>query len=178
MASAMLSAAVAGPALGAANGGDQEIVSQLHLAAQLSIEMANLGEARASNAKIKQLASRMAADHRVADLKLLTYAELRQMDMGFIGRPGAVIPAHDALALAEIEQTPEQRFDYDFVSRVIANHEAIIDEADAARGIARDPLLKSLIDGELPMMRQHLAEARSVLASLPEPTPAPIVPVP
>ena len=169
-------AVASAPVAGAPNGGDQEIVSQLHLANQLAIESAQLGQARATDVKVQELASTLEQDHRVADLTLLTYADLKQMNLAFVGRPGAALPAHDALALADLRQSPTARFDHDFVAAVVARQQAVIDEAVSARRIAHDPLLTGLIDGALPTMRRHLVEAQAVLSTLPEPSPAPLAP--
>jgi predicted outer membrane protein len=175
LAAAIAVAVVSAPAVGAPNGGDQEIVSQLHLANQLAIEAAQLAQARATDVKVQALAATLEHDHRVADLNLLTYAELKQMSLSFVGRPGAVLPAHDALALADLKQSPAARFDYDFATQVVTRQQAVIDEAVSARRIAHDPLLAGLIDGALSTMRRHLAEAETVRAALPEPSPPPLV---
>ena len=161
----------AAPVRAAPSGTDQEIVSQLHLASQLALEAADLGKARASRSDVIQLATSMAEDQRVADLSVLNYADLKQMDMGFVGRPGAAIPAHDALALADLEQTSMAAFDHAFLTKVVANEQAFIDEAESARAIAHDPALRAMIDGLLATGRAQLAEAQTILAGVPEPTP-------
>jgi putative membrane protein len=151
------------------SGGDQQIVAQLHLQNQHEIALARLAQERATSDEIQTLAGMLAANHERADLELLGFADLRGMDRSFIAQPGADRPLHDALALNELERTPAAAFDNAFAARVVADHQAAIDQAVSARRIARDAGLRSLLDEVLPELRGHLHAAEEILAVTPAP---------
>jgi predicted outer membrane protein len=162
----------------AVDGRDQAIVAELRLANEQQLALADLGKTRASGDPVRSLAEVMAQDHRAADLDLLTYADLRQMNLSFVGRPGADRPLHGPLAFDELSAAPPARFDYVYLARVVTDQQAAIDELESARHIAHDPQLVMLIDAALPTVRGHLARARQILAGIPEPSPAPLATIP
>jgi predicted outer membrane protein len=172
----------AGPASAAADGRidgrDQAIVAELRLANEQQIALADLGKDRAGREPVRSLAEVMGQDHRAADLDLLTYADLRQMNLAYIGRPGADRPLHGPLAFDELSASPPGRFDYDYLARVVTDQQAAIDELESARHIAHDPQLVTMIDAALPTVRAHLARARQILAGIPEPSPRPLATLP
>ena len=162
----------------AVDGRDQTVVAELRLGNDQQIRLADLGKERGGTEAVRGLAEVMAEDHRAADLDLLAYAGLRQMDLSVVGRPGADRPLHGPLAFEELRTAPVARFDYEFVSRVVTDQQATVDELESAHKIARDPQLVALIDAALPTVRAHLARARAVLAGIREPAAPPLTTVP
>jgi predicted outer membrane protein len=163
----------AGTVARAADGRDQTVVAELRLMNEHAAALADLGSTRISRDTLQTLTSTMAEDHRAAARDLLAYAEARGMNMAAVGQPGADRPLHGPLAFDELRATPVARFDYEFATRVVTDQQAAVDELTSARGIVHDPQLVALIDAQLPAVRLHLAQARSILANIPAPTPTP-----
>ena len=164
---------------GIPNGGDQEIVSELHLANQMTVALAELAGERTTNADVGGLAEAMAADRRAADIALIAYAQVKNMNMDAVGVPGSNLPPHGGLATAEIANATPAAFDRVFMAKLISDQQGFVAQAEAARRIARDPALRGLIDMTLPSMREQVAIAQALERRLPPgPPPAPRAPVP
>ena len=163
---------------GIANGGDQEIVSELHLANQLTIALAELGRDRTTNMDVSGLAEGMAADRRAADVALIAYAQVKNMNMDAVSVPGSNLPAHGGLATADISNATPKEFDRVFMSRLVADQQGFVSQAETAVRIARDPALRALFQMTLPSMREQVAIAEAISRRLPAGPAAPRAPVP
>jgi putative membrane protein len=163
---------------GVANGGDQEIVSELHLANQLTIALAELGRERASSPDVTALADAMASDRQAADVALLAYAQVKNMNMGIVSVPGSNLPPHGGLAMADVASSTPSEFDRAFMAKLNANQQGFVAQAEAGRRIARDPELRALIDMSLPGMREAVSVAQALERTLPRVPPAPRAQVP
>jgi putative membrane protein len=163
---------------GIPNGADQEIVSELHLANQLTIAVAEIGRDRSTNKDVSGLADAMAADRRAADVALIAYAQVKNMNMDVVSVPGSNLPPHGGLATADLANATPAEFDRVFMTKVVADQQGFVAQAEAARGIARDPALRALIDVTLPSMREQVAIAEGLNRRLPALPPATRQPVP
>jgi predicted outer membrane protein len=155
---------------------DQELVTQLHQLGEDEIATAGMAETRAESPRVTAFAVALRRAHRAQNGKLMDYAERKDMNTAAIERPGDAL-AHGVLARAPLANSRPEEFDYNFVSRVVANHQAAIDAAAAAQRLARDPELKVAIGSLLVMLTEHLVAAQEILATMPAPTPR-IVPLP
>jgi predicted outer membrane protein len=167
---ALVLPAVPAAAQGRPTGPDQELVAQLHQLGQDEIATARLAEERAVSPRVTTFALTLAREHRVQNAKLLDYAERKNMNIDVIVRPGDAM-AHGVLARAPLVNSRPEDFDYNFVSRVVADHQAAVDAASAARRLARDPALQAAIDGLLAFESDHLVSAQALLGTIPAPSP-------
>jgi predicted outer membrane protein len=152
------------------NGPDQELVTRLRQLGQDEIAAATLGATRGERPGVRTFAETVQRDHRAADDRLLAYAERKGMDRVSVAEPGGALE-HSTLALAPLANSPSAEFDYNFASKMVADHQAAIDAAAAAERLARDPELKALIDANMKMMTNHLVSAQQLLAGIPAPQP-------
>jgi putative membrane protein len=150
------------------NGPDQKVVMRLHELNQNEITMAKMAQERGQRASVREYAEGLIRDHQAADQKLLAYAERQNMNMAAIGRPADAM-AHGTLAMTDLTQATRGEFDFNFARKMVADHQAAIDMATTAEGLARDPELRALITDMLPTLREHLGGAQGLLASMPEP---------
>jgi predicted outer membrane protein len=157
-------------------GPDQELVAQLLQLGQDEIATSRLAETRAVGASVNGLAVTFERQQRATDNGLRAYAQRKNMNPAALAAPGNAL-AHGVLARAPLANSPRERFDYEFVSRTVADHQAALDAAAAAQRLARDPELKGLIGAWMVAQTDHLVSAQEMLASLPEP-PEPAVPLP
>ncbi|HEY7376751.1 MAG TPA: DUF4142 domain-containing protein [Polyangia bacterium] len=152
------------------NGPDQELVTRLRQLGLDEIAAARMGEQRAVRPTVQGFAERMERDHRAADARLLAYATRKNMNRADVSEPGGAL-AHSTLALAPLANSTASEFDYNFVQKMVADHQAAIDAATAAERLARDPELRSIISDDLKMMTEHLVVAQQLQAAIPAPSP-------
>jgi predicted outer membrane protein len=152
-------------------GGDQQILGQMHRDNEVAIAKAQVARARAVDPKVEAFAVTVIQDRRIADLKLFAFAESKNMSVEDVKDTGAGLPQRAPLATAELEQSATKNFDYTFASEMVADQQASMDVASAARGIARDPDLQGLIDSNMPRLRENLETAQGLAARLPPPAP-------
>jgi predicted outer membrane protein len=158
-------------------GPDQELVAQLLQLGRDEIATSRLAETRAVGASVNGLAVRFGRQQSAADNGLRAYAQRKNMNPATLAAPGNAL-AHGVLARAPLANSPRDRFDYEFVSRTVADHQAALDAAAAAQRLARDPELKGLIGAWMVTQTDHLVSAQEVLAQLPAPPPPATVPLP
>jgi len=153
-----------------ANGPDQELVTRLHQLGQDEIAMARLGEAQGVRDSVRTFAAALGREQGASDTKLLAYAERKGMDTDTVARRGGALE-HGTLAQARVANTVSDQFDYNYMSKVVADHQTAIDAATAAQRIARDPELKALIGSVLTLQTSHLVSAQEMLRAIPTPSP-------
>jgi putative membrane protein len=153
-----------------ASGPDQELVTRLRQLGLDEIAAARMGQTRATRPNVQGFAERMERDHRAADDRLLAYATRKNMNRADVSAPGGALE-HSTLALAPLANSTQSEFDYNFVAKMVADHQAAIDAATAAERLARDPELRSMIDADLKMMTEHLVVAQQLQAAIPAPAP-------
>ena len=158
-------------------GPDQELVAQLLQLGQDEIATSRLAEARATRESVNGLAATFGRQQRATDNGLRVYAQRKNMNPAALAAPGNALP-HGVLARAPLANSPRDQFDYEFVSRTVADHQAALDAAAAAQRLARDPELKGIIGAWMVVQTDHLVSAQEVLAKLPEPPAPPTVPLP
>lgn len=151
-------------------GPDQELVTRLHQLGVDEIGMAQMGEARGVRAGVRTFAATVRRDHQKGDQQLMAYAQRKNMNLTAVGLPGGPFE-HGTLAMAPLANSTPRQFDYAFMSRMVADHQAAIDAATAADRLARDPELKGLIENQLRVMSAHLVSAQALLAQIPAPAP-------
>lgn len=151
-------------------GPDQEVVGQLHQLGEDAIATAGLAETRAVNPRVAVLAAKLRADRSAQNEKLMTYAARKNMSVSAIESPGNAL-AHGVLARASVANSPPEEFDYRFISKVVADHQAAIDAATAAQRLAWDPELKGTIGAQLVVLTENLVAAQELAARIPAPQP-------
>lgn len=151
-------------------GPDQELVTRLRQLGQDEIAMARMGEARAARPDVRAFAERVDRDHSAADDRLLAYATRKNMNRAEVAAPGGALE-HGTLAMASVANSTAAEFDYNFIAKMVADHQAAIDAAAAAERLARDPDLRALINANLKTMTEHLVSAQEIQARIPAPTP-------
>jgi uncharacterized protein (DUF305 family) len=159
----------------APTGPDQQLVGRLRELGRDQVAIARVGEDRGVRAEVRSVAANLERDQQVTDARLVAYANRKNMDPAVIDRPGDAM-AHGTLVTAPLANSNRVQFDYNFASRLVANHQAAIDAAAAAQRIARDPELRDLINDILAQQSAHLVSAQELVAAIP--TPPPQVPQP
>lgn len=154
----------------APTGPDQELVGRLRELGQEQVAIARMGEARGVRADVRSVAANVQRYQQAMDRGLVAYAQHKNMAPAVIADPGDAM-AHGTLVTAPLANTNPEQFDYNFASRLVANHQAAIDAAAAAQRIARDPELRDLITDIMAQQSRYLVSAQELLAAIPVPPP-------
>ncbi|MGE5505067.1 MAG: DUF4142 domain-containing protein [Actinomycetota bacterium] len=129
-------------------------------AAEIALSEVALG--RSTTPAVTEFARRMVAEHTALDEELRSLAAIRGM------APPAG-PFDDVAADAELlRDLPAEAFDAAYLARMVDDHEAAV--ALFARQAAdfQAPELAALAARSLPMLRDHLAQARSLRDTPPQ----------
>jgi putative membrane protein len=145
---------------------------ELHHDHENDIGIGRLAEQRGSTPEVRQLGARLVREHGAADERLQAYARATGVDPDRIEHPYDAAN-HGALKHPELEKLTGHEFDWQLAAAVVAEQQADIDRARVAAQLANDAALKTLIEGELPMLQanQSAAEALAPTATIPPPPP-------
>ena len=133
---------------------EREFVHKAQMSNQMEVALGHLAAERASNAEVKKLADRIAADHQQAS------GQLQQM----------VGSGADATAPGMGESDPVRQrlealrgadFDRAYLEEMVKHHQQDISEFERALQSMNDPL-RTFAEKTLPTLRQHLELSRQL----------------
>ncbi|MES2810726.1 MAG: DUF4142 domain-containing protein [Bacteroidota bacterium] len=124
-------------AVDAANGGMTEI------------ELSKLAQAQGTNAKVKEFADGMVADHSKAGDELKAIAATKNITL-----PDS-INADSKKAWSDLAAKKGADFDKAYVDKMVSDHKATVDLFESGQKNVKDPDLKAFIDKTLPVIKAH-----------------------
>ena len=147
-------AAPPGQRSGALAMGDRVFIKEAAEASRFEFDASQLALKNAASAKVRDYAATLLRDHKVADAGLLHLSHVRGLT------PPMMTGVHRK-TLNQLTAAHGAGFDRIFLEKVgLQSHRDSIKAFEAATRDARDAELKSWIDGALPVMRGHLAQAQ------------------
>ncbi len=157
-------------------GADQRVLTELHRRNQQVIADAQIAQQRATTSAVRDYATSVLNARAQADAKIVNFANQLGMNVDSI-RLGAGAQANGSLTRVDLMHSTGERFDYDFASKMVANTQATIDQAQDGQALARAPGMASLLGEITPSLMAQQAQAMALVAALPTPA-AKIVPIP
>ena len=161
-AAALLPLAVGGTALAAASTAglaeqDQMFVNDAARGGIAEVEIGKLAEKKAESAEVKRFAGRMVKDHEEANRKLESAAK---------GETKGGLPANpdekDRMAMRTAEGLSGAKFDQAYMRDQIEAHVRTVELFQREAKDGQDQELRRLAEQTLPMLQEHLKEARRV----------------
>ncbi len=132
-------------AVDAANGGMTEI------------ELSKLALARATNAKVKEFADMMVADHSKAGEELKGVAKTKNITL-----PDSVNEdSKKAIADLSVKKAGAD-FDKAYVDKMVSDHKSTVDMFESASKNLKDADLKAFVDKTLPTIKGHLGHINAI----------------
>ncbi len=114
------------------------------------IKIAQLGNNKATDPKVKELATTLEKDHTKVLNELKAYAN----------KNGITVPMteteYDAKEMTDLEQESGEKFDKEWCEAMKDRHEKTINKFEKRIDKTEDPELKSWISGTLPGLKGHL----------------------
>lgn len=117
--------------------------------------VAQLGQSRARDPAVRAFAEQMQQHHAKAQTQLQALAQAHRVELP------TQMPADRQTVIERLERTTP--FDTAFVNTAgIQDHRSTIERVEKARRDAKDPQLQAWIDQTLPVLREHLEQARKL----------------
>jgi putative membrane protein len=138
------------------------ILSQLNLANTTEIQLASLAAKKASSPQVKQIAARLAADHRKNREQLGALAQ--KLNVALTPAQGGNVSAADSVVTPpDLQQTTGRGFDRAFIQQEINDHQSNIEKLQTqAIPSAENAEIKSYLQQTLSEMQSHLARLKQV----------------
>ncbi|HEX6103248.1 MAG TPA: DUF4142 domain-containing protein [Alphaproteobacteria bacterium] len=136
---------------------DQTFVEKAAQDSIAEIDLGELAKERAESEEVKQFAQRMIDDHGKANEQLEEIAKSK----------GAVIPTeageeHSKLR-AELGELEGEAFDQKYMAAMAEDHQKAVDLFQKQAEEGQDPELKSFAEQTLPIIKEHLTMAQSMV---------------
>jgi putative membrane protein len=145
---------------GRASAADQSFVIEAARGGMAEVELGKLATRNASNARVKQFAERMAADHGKANAELKSLAESKgitiPMDLGETHKE-----TRDRLA-----KLSGTAFDNAYIQAMVADHEEDVLAFQKESASGTDPAVKAFAARTLPTLEAHMKMVREISQSL------------
>ena len=129
------------------------------------MRLAQLAQTRSTNEPIRQLAQRLIADHHRAISQLYPLAQQR----------GVVVPQAPDATYQAVEQRlgtlSGAQFDVAFLEQMIGDHAKATAMLERLAATAVDPSVRAFATVQLPLIRDHQAQAMSLHAQMRTPVP-------
>ena len=120
------------------------------------VEFGRLAVAKASSSEVKQFGQRMIDDHGRSNEQLKQVAAREHVTL-----PQGLTPK-DKAAKASLENLSGGDFDRAYMEQMVRDHKKDVAEFERQSKSAFDPAVKNFAAQTLPMLREHLKEARRV----------------
>lgn len=134
-------------AVDAANGGMTEV------------QLSKIAEEKATDAKVKEFAKMMIADHSKANDELKSLATNKNITLP------AAPDADMQKAIADVSGKSGSDFDKAYVAQMVKDHEKTVKLFEDGQKDVKDAELKAFIDKTLPAIKAHLEHAKNLKKS-------------
>lgn len=135
---------------------DKEFFKKAAEQGQTDMDLAKLGEAKATDPALKRLATEIANDHMKANSELMALAKSK--GVAIAPEPEA---AHQKILKAFSEKSGAA-FDTALREHLVKDHEKAIRMLQNAERESKDPQIRAFAAKQLPTMEQHLAAAQGL----------------
>lgn len=124
------------------------------------VQMSNLALEKGVSGNVRAFAQRMVTDHSNANAELSRLATMK----------GLALPTELAgeteSSLEHLTSISGADFDRTYIQQMIAHHQNGVARFERAAATAQDPEIKAFAAKHLPILRQHLADARDIAARM------------
>lgn len=137
--------------------GDRKFIEEAASHGQFEVQAGRLAAQKGSDQAVKSFGERLVKDHTAANQELRQIATQHQVKLD------ADLPRSLRNRLQDLEKKTGAEFDREFVKEVgIEAHEDDVKKFKEASKDVKDPQLKAWVDKTLPVLEQHLAQARQL----------------
>jgi putative membrane protein len=137
---------------------DQVFARMAAKGGQAEVQLSKLAADRAASPEVKQLAQRLVQDHTKANQELMTIAKEQDISL-----PKDVDDTHEDVVKL-FSKLEGGQFDREFLSYQVMHHEKDTAAFSVQAKEGQDPALKAFAAKQLPILQEHLQQARQLAA--------------
>lgn len=141
-------------------GQDRQALQTLQGGNLAEIEAGKLAAQRASNAEVKTFGQRMVDDHTKM------FEEGTKVEQAKGVKPPAAPDSKHREAAQKLQGLSGDEFDSRYIRDMVKDHEEALQVAEKAAKEAKDPDVRAYAQAGVPIIKEHLAMARQLNASL------------
>jgi putative membrane protein len=145
----------------------RQVIARIRQMNEIELRAGQLTEGRAGAAEVRRFGRLLVADHAAADRRLVDYAARK---LGVPRGPREAVEPVDREVMAQHVAATERlatlsgaAFDRAFLTMIISDHQSAVDLLDTARDTVDDPDLRIIFRKVLPLLRQDLWIAQTLL---------------
>ena len=139
---------------------DREFLTDAARGSALEVQLGNIAAQKATNDDVKRFGQRMATDHSQGGQTIQQMAS----NLKFI-LPQDMSP-EQKIEISRLENVSGKAFDRDYMKAMVKDHMKDLSEYERAATQATNAEIKQYASQALPMMRDHLKEAREIAGKL------------
>lgn len=144
----------------AADEGDAKFAVDAANGGMAEVALGKLAQGKAVNAKVKEFAAMMVADHTKANDELMALAQAKNITL-----PQAVSTEKQAV-MDDLTKKSGSEFDKAYVDQMIDDHKKTISMYEDASKNLKDADMKAFVDGKLPTVKKHLEHVTAIHDSM------------
>lgn len=137
-------------------GKDKDFIKKAASAGMMEVELGQLAQSKAQSQEVKDFGSRMVTDHGKANEELKALAQQKNVPL-----PTKLEHKHKSM-VDKLNKASGSDFDKKYMSEMVKDHKDDVDEFKKATQKVKDPELKAWAEKTLPVLEQHLQQAREV----------------
>jgi putative membrane protein len=135
---------------------DSKFIHETVAGELMEVRLGQIGEQRATNKDVKQFAQRMVTDHQKLQDQWVDMASKHGMPI----KPG-LGPSHQA-KVSYVQRAAPKAFDREFMTMMIGVHEDRVPYFENEITSVHSEPVRKLVTYELPILREHLLDAKRV----------------
>ena len=139
---------------------EQAFVAKATADNSMQIELAKVARDRSSSPRVRALAKRIIHDHEALNRKFTDFSVAKKAHGQAHGTPNQDV-TEDKLQLQRLQG---DALDQAFAGMMVTEHQKIIPLYEQAAQDGHDPALRKIAHEGLPMLRDHLQQARAITA--------------
>lgn len=144
----------------AADEGDAKFAVDAANGGMAEVALGKLAQGKATNAKVKEFAAMMVADHTKANDELMALAQTKNITL-----PQAVSTEKQAV-MDELTKKSGAEFDKAYIDQMVDDHKKTISLFEDASKNAKDADIKAFVDKTLPTVKAHLEHVNAIHDSM------------
>lgn len=135
---------------------DQQFVTDAAADGLAEVRLGQLATQRAASDEVKQFGRRMVEDHTKTNNQLADIATQKGISI-----PTSLKPEHEELA-DRLRGLSGEAFDRAYMQNMVKDHDKAVSNFEKEAKTGRDRDIRSFADSQLPVLRDHLEQARDL----------------
>jgi putative membrane protein len=139
---------------------DEQFVKEAAQGGMAEVKLGQLAEANGNNESVKKFGAKMVEDHSKASNELKEAAKKENLSLP------ADIDAKDKATYDKLSKLKGAEFDREYAQNMVKDHQKDVRAFQREADNGKDEVIRGFASQSLPMLQEHLKEARAMLKSV------------